>query len=53
MFSKKSELYIKAVELTDEKKQRFALLFNVNEDAFCLAESVEFTEGENAYKDWT
>ena len=37
----------------DEKKQRFALLFNLNEDAFRLAESNELTERENAYKDWT
>ena len=53
LFVKKSELYFEAVELTDEKKRRFALLFNLSEDAFRLAESVAFTEGENAYKNWT
>ena len=31
----------------------FALLFNLSEDAFRLAELVEFTEGNNAYKTWT
>ncbi|CAB4044153.1 Hypothetical predicted protein, partial [Paramuricea clavata] len=40
------------VELEDVKKRRFALLFNLSEDAFRLAEPVEFGEGENAYKDW-
>ena len=52
LFIKKSELYFEAVELADEKKRRFALLFNLSEDAFRLAESVEFTEGEDAYKNW-
>ncbi len=50
LFIRKSELYFEAVELTDEKKRRFALLLNLNEDAFRLAESVEFTEGEDAYE---
>ena len=31
---------------------RLALLFNLSEDAFRLAEPVEFGKGENAYKDW-
>ena len=53
LFVKKLELYFEAVELTDEKKRRFASLFNLSEDAFRLAESVEFTEGDNAYKTWT
>ncbi|CAB4008034.1 PREDICTED: uncharacterized protein LOC109418593 [Paramuricea clavata] len=52
LFIKKLELYFEAVELVDEKKRRFALLFNLNEDAFCLAESVEFIEGADAYKNW-
>ena len=34
LFNKKLELYFEAIELTNEKKQRFALLFNLNEDAF-------------------
>lgn len=50
IFLKKSELYFQAVEITDENKRWFALLFNLNEDALRLAESVEFTEGANAYK---
>ena len=51
-FVKKTKLYFEAVELNDEKKQRFALLFNLNEDAFRLAESVEFVKGVDAYKNW-
>ena len=52
LFVKKPNLYFEAVELKDGKKQRLALLFNLSEDAFRLAESVEFTEGENAYETW-
>ncbi|CAB3986622.1 Transposon Ty3-G Gag-Pol poly [Paramuricea clavata] len=52
LFIKKCNLYFEAVELEDVKKRRFALLFNLSEDAFRLAEPVEFGEGENAYKDW-
>ena len=52
LFVKKCNLYFEAVELGDIKKRRLALLFNLSEDAFRLAEPVEFGEGENAYKDW-
>ena len=52
LFIKKLELYCEAVELADEKKRRFALLFNLKEDAFRLAESVEFIEEADAYKNW-
>ena len=52
LFVKKSNLYFEAVELKDGKKQRLALLFNLSEDAFRLAESVEFAEGDNAYETW-
>ena len=52
LFVKKSNLYFEAVELKDENKQRLALLFNLSEDAFRLAESIEFAEGDNAYKNW-
>ena len=51
-FIKKLELYFEAVELVDEKKRRFALLFNLNEDAFRQAQSVEFVEEADAYKNW-
>ena len=40
------------MELGDVKKRRLALLFNLSEDAFRLAEPVEFGEGENAHKEW-
>ena len=46
----KSNIYFEAVELKDGKKEWLDLLFNLTEDAFKLAESVEFTEGENAYE---
>ena len=49
----KCNLYFEAVELGDVKKQRLALLFNLSEDAFRLAESVEFGKGGDAYKEWT
>ena len=52
LFIKESNLYFEVVELKDVNKQRFALLFNLSEDAFRLAEPVEFGEGANAYKDW-
>ena len=52
LFVKKCNLYFEAVELEDVKKRRLALLFDLSEDAFRLAEPVEFGEGENAYKDW-
>ncbi|CAB4001478.1 Hypothetical predicted protein [Paramuricea clavata] len=52
MFIMKLELYCGAVELVDERKRRFAFLFNLNEDAFRLAESVEFIEEADAYKNW-
>eukprot|EP00794_Sanderia_malayensis_P002500 gene2500-2883_t len=38
LFVKKSNLYFEAVELTDKKKRRLALLFNLSEDAFSLRE---------------
>ena len=52
LFIKKSNLYFEAVELEDVKKRRLGFLFNLSEDAFRLAEPVEFGEGENAYKEW-
>eukprot|EP00794_Sanderia_malayensis_P014625 gene14625-16140_t len=52
LFVKKSNLYFEAVELTDKKKRRLALLFNLSEDAFRLAESIEFIEEDNAYDTW-
>eukprot|EP00794_Sanderia_malayensis_P001183 gene1183-554_t len=48
----KSNLYFEAVELTDKKKRRLALLFNLSEDAFRLAELIEFMEEDNAYETW-
>ncbi len=52
LFVKKLSLYFEAVELTDSKRKRLALLFNLNEDAFRLAESIELPETATAWKDW-
>ena len=52
LFIKKSNLYFEAVELEDVRKRRLALLFNLSEDAFRLAEPVALVEGENAYENW-
>ena len=45
-------MYFEAVEHKDEKKKKLALLLNLNKDAFRLAESVDFVEGDNAYNNW-
>ena len=52
LFVKKCDLYFEAVDLKNDKKRRLALLFNLTEDAFRLAESVEFVEGADAYENW-
>ena len=49
LFIKKLNLYFEAVELNDVQKRRLALLFNLGENAFRLAESVELGEQET----WT
>ena len=52
LFVKKCALYFEAVELQNDKKRRLALLSNLTEDAFRLAEPVGFVEGEDAYLNW-
>ena len=52
LFVKKLCLYFEAVEVTDTKKRRLALLFNLSENAFRLAESIEFPDNEDAWKEW-
>ncbi len=53
LFARKIDLYFEAVEITDEKKRQLALLFNLNEDAFRLAEGVSFlAEDDRKYKLW-
>ena len=47
LFVRKLNLYFKAVELIDLKKRRLALLFNLSEDAFRLAESIDFSEEDS------
>ena len=44
LFVRKLNLYFEAVELIDLKKRRLALLFSLSEDAFRLAESIDFPE---------
>lgn len=52
LFMKKSNLYFEAVELEDVKKRHLrCLLFNLSENAFRLAEPVEFgVKGETRTK---
>ena len=51
LFARKIHLYFEAVEVTDERKKRLAFLFNLNEDAFRLAEGLAFPEeGERRYE---
>ena len=53
LFARKIDLYFEAVEVTDEKKKRLAFLFNLNEDAFRLAEGVLFPEdGDRKFQRW-
>ena len=53
LFARKINLYFEAVEVTDERKKRLAFLFNLNEDAFRLAEGLAFPEeGERRYEQW-
>ena len=47
LFVRKLNLYFEAVELIDLKKRRLALLFNLSEDAFRLAESIDFPEEDS------
>ena len=42
-------LYFDAIDITDERKKRLALLFNLSEDAFRLAEAVPLTDGESPF----
>ena len=52
LFVKKLSLYFEAIELEDTKKRKLALLFNLSEDAFRLAESVPFPDGDDAWHQW-
>ena len=47
LFTRKLNLYFEAVGLTDTKQKRFALLFNLSEDAFLLAESIAVPESND------
>ena len=44
LFVKKLCLYFEAVDVIDTKRRRFALLFNLSENAFRLAESIDFPD---------
>ena len=52
LFVKKLSLYFEAIELEDTKKRKLALLFNLSEDAFRLAESVPFPDEDDAWHQW-
>ena len=47
LFTRKLNLYFEAVGLTDTKQKSFALLFNLSEDAFRLAESIALPESND------
>ena len=53
LFVKKLNLYFEAVELKDQKKQRLMLSLSLSDDAFRLAKSVDFPDGDNSYVEWT
>ena len=38
LFWRKTILYFEAIDLKEDKKKRLAILFNLNEDAFRIAE---------------
>ena len=52
LFFRKSVLYFDAIDVTDERKKRLALLFNLSEDAFRLAEGVPLPECQNSFDAW-
>ena len=52
LFFRKSVVYFDAIDLTDERKKRLALLFNLSEDAFRLAEGVPLPECQNSFDAW-
>ena len=52
LFFRKSVLYFDAIDLADERKKRLALLFNLSEDAFRLAEGVPLPECQNSFDAW-
>ena len=52
LFFRRSVLYFDAIDLTDERKKRLALLFNLSEDAFRLAEAVPLPDGESPFDNW-
>ena len=52
LFWKKTILYFEAIDLQDGKKKRLALLFNLNEDAFRIAESITWQDGDEGFEAW-
>ena len=52
LFFRKTVLYFDAIDLTDERKKRLALLFNLSEDAFRLAESVPLPSCNDPFDAW-
>ena len=52
IFFRRSVLYFDAIDLNDERKTRLALLFNLSEDAFRIAEAVPLPDGESPFDTW-
>ena len=52
LFWRKTLLYYEAIDLKDDKKKRLALLFNLTEDAFRVAESINMQDGDGGFEAW-
>ena len=50
LFWRKTLLYFEAIDLKEDKKKRLALLFNLTEDAFRVAELINMQDGAGALK---
>ena len=52
LFWRKTILYFEAIDLKEDKKKRLAILFNLNEDAFRIAEPITWQDGDEAFEAW-
>ncbi len=52
LFWRKTLLYYEAIDLKEDKKKRLALLFNLSEDAFRVAESINMQDGDGGFAAW-
>ena len=52
LFWRKTLLYYEAIDLKEDKKKRLAWLFNLTEDAFRVAESINMQDGDGGFEAW-